>query len=386
LISERPVTRLRTPSDDTLLIINDSENDSDLFYATGFLVGDPMIYLEHGGRKILLVSDLEYGRAQDEADVDEIHGTAPLEAELRAAGKTPRLTSIADLFLRSQGGAEKLCVPASMPFGLSRQLRKLGYELECREDPIFPESWVKTAEEIEHIANTQKAAEAAMGFVIETLRSSEIRDELLYHEGEVLTSEWLRREAHKLLLDADCQAVTTIIAAADQCCDPHQRGFGPIPANQTIIIDIFPRSVVTRYWGDMTRTVVRGKASDAVKKLYQDVFDAQGGAIESIRNGACGKQIHHDIVALFEERGNVTGEQDGKKVGFFHGTGHGVGLEIHENPRLGRIGHELKTGHVITIEPGLYYPGVGGVRLEDLLVVTEDGYRNLTSFPKELEI
>ena len=315
------MTRLRKPTAETVLIINDSKKESDLFYATRFLVGAPLIYIEHGGRKFLLVSDLEYGRAKKEADVDEVVGTAELEAELRSQGKIARLASIADVFLRSQGGAQKLCVPASMPLGQAGQLRELGYELDCREDPIFPESWVKTAEEIEHIANTQKAAEAAMGFVIETLRSSEIRDELLYHEGEVLTSEWLRREAHKLLLDADCQAVTTIIAAADQCCDPHQRGFGPIPANQTIIIDIFPRSVVTRYWGDMTRTVVRGKASDAVKKLYQDVFDAQGGAIESIRNGACGKQIHHDIVALFEERGNVTGEQDGKKTGFFHGTG-----------------------------------------------------------------
>ena len=380
------MTRLRKPTAETLLIINDSENDSDLFYATHFLVGDPMIYIEHGGRKILLVSDLEYGRAQDEADVDEIHATAPLEAKLRSDGKTPRLTSIADLFLRSQGGAQKLCVPASMPFGQARQLRELGYELDCREDPIFPETWLKKPEEVEHIANSQKAGEQAMDFVIETLRSSDISSGLLYHEGEVLTSEWLRREAHKLLLDADCQAVSTIIAAGDQCCDPHNRGSGPIPANQTIIIDIFPQSVVTRYWGDMTRTVVRGKASDEVKKLYQDVFDAQQGAIDSIRDGACGKQIHQDIVDLFEARGNKTEKRDGRMVGFFHGTGHGVGLDIHENPRLGRIGHELKTGHVITIEPGLYYPGTGGVRLEDLVVVTADGHRNLTSYPKELEI
>ncbi|MDE0738397.1 MAG: Xaa-Pro peptidase family protein [Planctomycetota bacterium] len=376
------MTSLRKPTDETLLIINDSKKDSDLFYASHFLVGDPLIYIEHGGRKFLLVSDLEYGRAEKEADVDEVVGTAELEAKLRGQGKAARLTSIADLFLQSQGGAQKIAVPASMPFGLARQLRELGYELECREDPVLPERWFKTPEEIEHIAGSQKAGEAAMGLVIETLRSSEIRDDLLYHDGEVLTSEGLRKMAQKLLLDKSCQAEDIIIAAGDQCCDPHNRGTGPIPANQTIIIDIFPQSEETRYWGDMTRTVVRGKASDEARKLYQDVFDAQDGAIKQLRDGACGKEIHQGIVKLFEARGNKTEERNGSKVGFFHGTGHGVGLDIHENPRLGKVGHELKTGHVITIEPGLYYPGVGGVRIEDLLVVTEDGHHNLTSFPK----
>ncbi len=376
------MTSLRKPTDETLLIINDSKKDSDLFYASHFLVGDPLIYIEHGGRKFLLASDLEYGRAEKEADVDEVVGTAELEAKLRGQGKAGRLTSIADLFLQSQGGAQKIAVPASMPFGLARQLRELGYELECRDDPVLPERWFKTPEEIEHIAGSQKAGEAAMALVIETLRSSEIRDDLLYHNGEALTSEGLRKMAQKLLLDKNCQAEDIIIAAGDQCCDPHNRGTGPIPANQTIIIDIFPQSEETRYWGDMTRTVVRGKASDEARKLYQDVFDAQDGAIKQLRDGACGKEIHQGIVELFEARGNKTEERDGSKVGFFHGTGHGVGLDIHENPRLGKVGHELKTGHVITIEPGLYYPGVGGVRIEDLLVVTEDGHHNLTSFPK----
>jgi len=377
---------LRTSNDETLLVINDSKKDSDLFYATRFLVGDPLIYIEHGSRRFLLVSDLEYGRAEKEADVDEVVGTAKLEAELRKQGKAVRLASVADLYLQSQGGAPKLSVPASMPLVQAGQLRDLGYELDCREDPIHRNRWSKTGEEIELIAGSQKAGEEAMELVIETLRESEIhaRDELLYHHGEVLTSGGLRTMAQKLLLDKGCQAEDIIIAAGDQCCDPHNRGKGPIPANQTIIIDIFPQSE-TRYWGDMTRTVVRGKASDEVKKLYQDVFDAQDWAIKELKHGACGKRIHQGIVELFEARGNKTEERDGAMVGFFHGTGHGVGLDIHENPRLGKVGHELKAGHVITIEPGLYYPGVGGVRIEDLLVVTEDGHRNLTTFRKEPE-
>ena len=373
---------LRTSNDETFLVINDSKKDSDLFYATRFLVGDPLIYIEHGDRRFLLVSDLEYGRAEKEADVDEVVGTAELEAKLRGEGKAARLTSIADLFLQSRGGTRKLSVPASMPYIQARQLGELGYELECREDPVHLDRWIKTPEEIEYIASSQRAGEEAMALVIETLRASEIREELLYHDGEVVTSERLRVMAQKLLLDRSCQAEDIIIAAGDQCCDPHNRGTGPIPANQTIIIDIFPQSAETRYWGDMTRTVVRGEASEEARKLYQDVFAAQDWAIKELEDGACGKRIHQGIVELFEERGSRTEERDGSKVGFFHGTGHGVGLDIHENPRLGKVGHELKAGHVITIEPGLYYPGVGGVRIEDLLVVTEDGHHNLTSFPK----
>ena len=373
---------LRTSNDETFLVINDSKKDSDLFYATRFLVGDPLIYVEHGGSRFLLVSDLEFGRAEKEADVDEVVATARLEAELRKQGKAVRLTAVADLFLQSQGGTQKLSVPASMPFVQARQLNELGYELECQEDPVHRKRWLKTPEEIEHIAASQKAGEEAMELVIETLRQSEITDELLYHDGEVLTSERLRVMAQKLLLDRCCQAEDIIIAAGDQCCDPHNRGSGPIPANQTIIIDIFPQSAETRYWGDMTRTVVRGQASEEAIKLYEDVFAAQDWAIKELRHGACGQKIHQGIVELFEDRGNRTEERDGTMVGFFHGTGHGVGLDIHENPRLGKVGHELEADHVITIEPGLYYPGVGGVRIEDLLLVTSAGHENLTSFPK----
>ena len=148
--------------------------------------------------------------------------------------------------------------------------------------------------------------------------------------------------------------------------------------NETNIIN----QIVTRNAdGTVSLKLDNPKFAEA-RKLYQDVFAAQDWAIKELEDGACGKRIHQGIVELFEERGSRTEERDGSKVGFFHGTGHGVGLDIHENPRLGKVGHELKAGHVITIEPGLYYPGVGGVRIEDLLVVTEDGHHNLTSFPK----
>jgi Xaa-Pro aminopeptidase len=376
---------MRKAGRENVLLISASESDADLYYATGFLVGDPVIYLEIGGRKLLLVGDLEYGRACKEAQVDEVVSSAPLEDRLRAAGEKPRLARVADLYLRELG-VKELAVSPSLSFFHAEQLRELGYTLTCREDPFFPERLVKTPEEVEAIAASQRAAEEAMAFVVDTIRKSEIRGDSLYHRGKSLTAEWLRRETHKLLLDEDHHAVHTIIAGGDLGCDPHQRGHGPLPAHRTIIVDIFPRSLASRYWGDITRTVVRGRASREVKKLYEDVLGAQEQAVKALRHGADGQNVHQGVVEFFESRGNRNESLDGVRTGFIHSTGHGIGLDIHEPPKIGKSPAKIEAGYVVTVEPGLYYPGIGAVRLEDLVVVTENGCRNLTSFPKELEL
>jgi Xaa-Pro aminopeptidase len=178
----------------------------------------------------------------------------------------------------------------------------------------------------------------------------------------------------------------TIIASGNQCCDPHHEGSGPIKAHTSIIFDIFPRSQKTGYFGDLSRTVVRGRASDRLKAAYAAVEQGQEIAFRLIRNGANGQQIHEDIHRLFEEKGFRTGKTGGRMQGFFHGTGHGLGLDIHEQPRIAHVSAPLQTGHVVTVEPGLYYWGLGGVRLEDVVVVTATGNRNLTRYPKVLEI
>jgi Xaa-Pro aminopeptidase len=157
-------------------------------------------------------------------------------------------------------------------------------------------------------------------------------------------------------------------------------------AHQPIVIDIFPRSSRTRYFADITRSVVRGKASTRVKAMYQAVLQAQEQALALIRDGADGAAIHHEVAKVFEHLGFATGETNGRMQGFFHGTGHGLGLEIHEPPRIGQRGAVLRSGNVVTVEPGLYYPGEGGVRIEDLVVVTDTGCRILTKFPKLLEL
>jgi Xaa-Pro aminopeptidase len=343
------------------------------------------MYLEHRGKKVLLVNDLEYGRAGTEAKVDEIVSTTPYEEKLRAAGEQARLTSILDLHLKERG-VRGLLVPASFPFSHAERLRELGYSLRFRDDPFFLERTIKRPEELHAIEETQRHTEEAMDLAVTILRKSEIRSGALYHRGKPLTADDLRLEIHKFLLGRNCQASYTIVAGGDQGADPHGRGTGPLHAGETIIIDIFPRSLVSRYWGDMTRTCVRGEASPKVRKLHADVLDAQSLAFSLIKDGADGQKVHEQVLALFKERGNLNEEVNGKKTGFIHSTGHGIGLEIHEPPRIGRVESKLLAGQVVTVEPGLYYPGVGAVRLEDVVVITAGGCRNLNTFPKDLEL
>jgi Xaa-Pro aminopeptidase len=187
-------------------------------------------------------------------------------------------------------------------------------------------------------------------------------------------------------MERDCVAQHTIVAGGEHACDPHNEGSGPLPAGRSIIFDVFPRSAVSRYFADMSRTVVRGDVSPELKRLYDTVKDAQEEAIGKIKDGADGMRIHHGICARFEKAGYKTGVVEGRMQGYFHGTGHGVGLDIHEAPRISRTGSVLQEGHVVTVEPGLYYPGLGAVRIEDMVLVTKDGCRNLTNFPKVFEL
>jgi Xaa-Pro aminopeptidase len=176
----------------------------------------------------------------------------------------------------------------------------------------------------------------------------------------------------------------TIVAGGDQGCDPHERGFGPLYADSLIILDVFPRDAKTGYFGDMTRTVLRGRASEAQRKLWETVKAGQALALRRIKAGVDGMTIHKAIQELFTSRGFPTEIRKGRRVGFFHGTGHGLGLEIHEHPRLQKV--TLKDRQVLTVEPGLYYPGLGGARLEDVVLVTKTGCKILSRFPKQLEI
>ena len=333
-----------------------------------------------------MASDLELDRARAQAQVDQVLARSHYEKKVRDQGSEhPTFCDILLALLRDLG-LKALKVPADFPLELADFLRPAGFRLEPVPAPLFAERQLKTPEEISSICQALQAGEGAMNVAVDTIRAATLRDQILYWEGEILTSERLRRMIHLELVAQNCTAEHTIVAGGDESCDPHAEGRGPLRAGETIVIDIFPRSSASGYFGDITRTVVKGQAPAAVKALFETVHRGQELALGAIGTGADSRQIHQDVLDLFTRAGYETGEKDGHMQGFFHSTGHGLGLEIHEPPRIGPQGSLLETGQVVTVEPGLYYPGVGGVRLEDVVVVEEDGCRNLTTFPRFLEV
>lgn len=371
---------------EAILMIANSETDSNLYYATNFLAPDPFIFIQAAGRKTLVMSDLEVDRARSQAKVDEVISYSNVEKKLRENGTPqPRMTDVIDDCLRERG-IKKLLVPGEFAFRYAESLRERGYSLRTVPDPFFETRSIKTPEEVEAISRTQRAIEAAVEAAVEALRESEVRGDALYLNGELLTSEAVKKIINVKLMELECVAQHTIIACGIQGCDPHDEGSGPLHPNQSIVMDVFPRSSTSRYYADMTRTVVKGRATDALKKLYDTVLQGQEEAIGMVRDGVEGSTVHARIEEIFEKAGYRTGPRDGRMQGFFHGTGHGVGLDIHEPPRISKGPWTLRAGEVVTVEPGLYYPDIGAVRIEDMVLVTETGCTNLTRFPKFLEV
>lgn len=368
------------------LFIAASEHDSNLYYATRFIAPDAFIYLEVKGERLLIMSDLEMDRAKSQASVDRVLSYSEIEHKAKKQGiKNPTTVDIVHVLLK-EAKIRRLLVPANFPFIHATRLQELGYSLKAKRDPFYEQRVVKTEDEIRHIEEAQRATEEAVASAFAALRRSTIREGGLWLDGEPLTSERVKKLINLALMERDCVAQHTIVAGGEQACDPHHEGSGPLPANRSIIFDVFPRSASSRYFADMSRTVVRGEASAELKRLYQTVRDAQEEAISKVKDGADGMKIHQGICARFETAGYKTGMVNGRMQGYFHGTGHGVGLDIHEAPRISRTGSLLQEGHVVTVEPGLYYPGLGAVRIEDMVLVTKDGCRNLTTFPKVFDL
>ena len=357
------------------LIIADSEKDSSMFYATRISVPDPFIWLEVDGKTKIYVSVLEFGRAQKEAAVDEVIN----DSRFTENSFSDRLDSIL-----KENGIGKVIVPETMEIRYVKMLERGNVKIEMKSGTFFEKRKIKSEEEIEKIAKVQEVAERSMTKAIRMIRESEIKKgNKLYYQGKVLTSELVREAIHIELLKGGCGFEPSIVACGEQSADPHQMGKGPLFANKPIVIDIFPKSYESKYFADITRTVVKGKASLEIRKMYQTVLEAQRKAINEIKSGIKAGTLDVLIREYFEEHKFET-VFVGNPKGFIHSTGHGVGIDIHENPSIRKTSEEiLETGNVITIEPGLYYPGIGGVRIEDLVVVTKEGARNLTKFPKE---
>lgn len=372
--------------DEAILIYAASEQDANLYYAAHFWAPDPFVFARIGGQKILLMSDLEVDRAKTESHADEVLSFSKVQAQARkGAGRPAGLSETLDFFFKERG-VRKLKVPGSFPIVLADALRSKGYELVVGKEPFFPERTVKSAEEVEHIRESIRLTEEAIQSAFGVIAESEIRGEELWLRGKPLTSELIRKVLHLTLMGSDCLAKETIVAGGTQACDPHCIGFGTLKAHWPIVLDVFPVSMKSRYYADISRTVVKGKPSEKVKKMHRLVQEGQEIGFKMLKDGVDGKHVHDAILGHFEKNGFHTGEKDGRMQGFFHGTGHGLGLEIHEAPRVSSVSDILKAGQIVTVEPGLYYLDAGGIRIEDDVLITETGCEVLSQFPRVLEL
>jgi len=367
------------------LIVAASDTDPDMLYATNFWAPDPFIFLERNGKRTLVLSDLEIDRGRKQADADEFVMFSQVEREVQGKSKkAPPYERVLANFLKRRG-VRSTIVPANFPLRYAEELATSKIRVRATNGFFWPEREAKSAKEVEMMGHALRITEKGLKRAIEVLKESKPGSgKRLRWRGKTLTSEVLRAEIDSAILRAGGVPLGTIVAGGDQACDPHERGFGPLYADSLIILDVFPRDAKTGYFGDLTRTVVRGRASDAQRKLWETVKAGQALALKKIKAGVDGMKIHNSIQELFASRGFPTEIRKGRRVGFFHGTGHGLGLEIHEHPRLQKV--VLKDRQVLTVEPGLYYPGLGGVRLEDVVLITKTGCRILSRFPKQLEI
>jgi Xaa-Pro aminopeptidase len=372
---------------ENILIVADSEHDANMLYAVGMFVPDPFIYFRHDGQCHVVMNDLEIDRARKNAPHCRVISYNQCVEKLRRHVKRPGLPAVISLLMRERR-LRKIFVPANFPHGLARELRNYNIKVRVKKGGVFPQREFKRADEVKKISAALMMAEVGLAEGIQALKTAKVgRDRKLTYHGAPLTSEKLRAIIDIAIIQAGGLASHTIVAGGRQGCDPHEQGHGPLRAQETIILDVFPRSQKTGYFGDITRTVVKGRASEAIRRLYDTVACGQEIAFEKILCKARASDIHRAVQSFFDGEGYKTCRKNGRMQGFFHGTGHGVGMEIHEAPRISLTSNDiLDAGHVVTVEPGLYYSPLGGVRLEDMVTVGPNGARNLTKFEKVLEV
>jgi Xaa-Pro aminopeptidase len=375
----------KTKTKPARLIVAASETDPDMLYATKFWAPDPFIFLQRNGRRTLVLSDLEIDRGRKQADADEFVMFSELERQVQGNAKAaPPYEKVLAYFLAKRG-VKSAVVPGNFPLQYAEELAANRIRVRATNGLFWPEREAKSDTEVKFMERALRITETGLKRAIQVLKASKPgAGKRLRWNGKTLTSEILRAEIDSAILRAGGIPSGTIVAGGNQACDPHERGHGPLCADSLIILDVFPRDAKTGYFGDMTRTVVRGRAREAQRKLWETVKAGQALALKRIKAGVDGMTIHKAIQEFFGSRGFPTEVRNRRRVGFFHGTGHGLGLEIHEHPRLQKV--VLKDRQVLTVEPGLYYPGLGGVRVEDVVLVTKTGCRILSRFPKQLEI
>ncbi|MBI5691251.1 MAG: aminopeptidase P family protein [Verrucomicrobia bacterium] len=382
LAATQPLSAVPGPQLPPPLLYADTARSPDALYFGRVEVPDPFLAFGLRGRRYAVVSALEFGRVRRTSAFDVV---LPLERFLKLARerwprRTPGPAEVLSLVAREYR-QNRFRVPLDFPAGLLDKARALGLRLEVADGPLFPDREIKTPAEAAAIREGNRCSALGFAAVERILRASRIRGNRLYHRGRVVTSEHLKFAIEVACLEAGAISSHTIVAGGDQACDPHERGSGPIRPHELVIVDIFPRVSHTGFHGDMTRTFLRGRASDAQRALVEAVRAAQLAALRATRANANGRDVHNRCVEVFRQRGFETKVTARGSVGFFHGTGHGLGLAVHEPPRMsGLVDYTLKAGSVVTVEPGLYYPGVGACRIEDVVQVTTGAPRMLSRY------
>jgi len=370
------------------LLYADSERSADMLYFGGFHAPDPFVACEIKGSRIAVLNALEFGRARKESSFDEILPLEPYHELAYKTWKNARPGPAEVIFLLARERKVKgFLVPEDFPAGLATRLVGLGLEIVVQEGLMFPQREFKTPAQVKAIEEGNHCAAIGIAAAERLLRASKVSKGKLWLKDQPLTSEKLKFAIEVACLEVGGLSLNTIAAGGDQACDPHCSGSGQLRANELIIVDVFPRIQKTGYHGDMTRTFLKGRASDAQHALVEAVAVAQRQAIRAVRAGVNGRDVHRGVVEEFDSRGFVTKRSTEGSVGFFHGTGHGLGLAVHEMPRLsGAVDSLLQPGAVVTVEPGLYYPGLGGCRIEDVVLVTKGAPRLLSAAPYEWEL
>ena len=365
-----------------------TEYSSDALYFGRVGVPDAFVAFGLRGKKYAVVSALEFGRVKRASDFDVV---LPLEAYTKRARELwpQRKPGAAEVIylLAKDFKQHRFTVPDDFPAGVYDQLFELGLDLEIADGALFPERELKTPVEAAAIREGNRLSALGFAAVEKILCASKIAGRSLRYRGQLVTSELLKFAIEVAILEAGGVSSNTIVAGGDQACDPHERGSGPIRAHELLIVDIFPRVTKTGYYGDMTRTFLRGRASEAQRALVAAVREAQLAALRTISAGVNGRTVHAKCVEVFTDRGFETKTTAKGSVGFFHGTGHGLGLAVHEPPRMNAVvDYPLKKDSVVTVEPGLYYPGLGGCRIEDVVQVTAGKPKMLSSHPYKWEL
>ena len=366
-----------------------SDNCADTFYLGGVFVPDPYLSIITSKKSYAVVNRLEYSRVRAKSNYDEVmllEAIKPKAAEMLSLKEDEVGPGELMCYFAQRFAVKKIELPENFPAAYYAVLHEAGYHLQVRHGLFFPKRQCKTDAETRAIRQGNAASAAGIRAAEQVLRDSIIEGNRILYQGKSLTSERLRTIIDQTCLAKGAVARNTIVAGGRQACDPHEVGHGPLRPHQLIIIDVFPRNQQSGYHGDMTRTFLKGRASPEQRKLVRTVRGAQAAAIAAVQAGVKGNAVHATVEAYFKEHGYQTGRSGEQFYGFIHGTGHGLGLEVHEPPRVSVVKAKLKAGHVITIEPGLYYPSIGGCRIEDVVRVTDTGCEKLSNMHYRWEI